>query len=82
MDNKVYSNSVGLDTAASPTKQCPPSALQAMGNRLLDWFSVVMVDSSKRRRPRNKSKGMYELYYNWPISTIDYVHINQITKSD
>jgi hypothetical protein len=28
-----------------------------MGNRLLDWFSVVMADSSKRRRPRNKSKG-------------------------
>nr|XP_015838869.1 PREDICTED: testican-2 isoform X1 [Tribolium castaneum] len=57
-DNKLYSNSIGvLDPAISPSKQCSPAALQAMGNRLLDWFSVVMADSSKRRRPRNKSKG-------------------------
>ncbi|KAJ8957268.1 hypothetical protein NQ318_007832 [Aromia moschata] len=57
-DNKMYSNSIGpLDPAVSPAKQCSPVALQAMGNRLLDWFSVVMADSSKRRRPRNKSKG-------------------------
>lgn len=57
-DNKLYSNSIGaLDPAISPSKQCSPPALQAMGNRLLDWFSVVMADSSKRRRPRNKSKG-------------------------
>ncbi|XP_018571221.1 proteoglycan Cow [Anoplophora glabripennis] len=60
IDNKIYSNSVGpLDSVMSPTKQCPPSALQAMGNRLLDWFSVVMADSSKRRRPRNKSKAHF-----------------------
>lgn len=40
-------------------QQCPPGALQAMGNRLLDWFSVVMADASKRRRSgRNKSKGV------------------------
>jgi sparc/osteonectin/cwcv/kazal-like domain-containing proteoglycan (testican) len=57
-DNKLYSNSIGaLDPAISPSKQCSAAALQAMGNRLLDWFSVVMADSSKRRRPRNKSKG-------------------------
>ncbi|KAJ8961608.1 hypothetical protein NQ314_005925, partial [Rhamnusium bicolor] len=59
-DNKIYSNSVGqLDPAMSPAKQCSPAALQAMGNRLLDWFSVVMADSSKRRRPRNKSKAHF-----------------------
>jgi len=59
-DNKLYSNSIGaLDPAVSPSKQCSPAALQAMGNRLLDWFSVVMADSSKRRRPRSKSKAHF-----------------------
>ncbi|XP_044259569.1 proteoglycan Cow isoform X1 [Tribolium madens] len=59
-DNKLYSNSIGvLDPAISPSKQCSSAALQAMGNRLLDWFSVVMADSSKRRRPRNKSKAHF-----------------------
>lgn len=56
-DNKIYSNSIHPSAAGDlGTKQCSPTALQAMGNRLLDWFSVVMADSSKRRRPRNKSK--------------------------
>lgn len=59
-DNKIYSNTVNsVDPALSPAKQCSPTALQAMGNRLLDWFSVVMADSSKRRRPRSKSKGIH-----------------------
>lgn len=66
-DNKIYSNSVNsVDPALSPAKQCSPTALQAMGNRLLDWFSVVMADSSKRRRPRSKSKGdahLFEFFY-------------------
>lgn len=37
-------------------KNCPPSALQSMGDRLLDWFSVIMADA-KRRRTKNKGKG-------------------------
>ncbi|XP_017785689.1 PREDICTED: testican-3 isoform X2 [Nicrophorus vespilloides] len=55
-DNKYFGNSIGLIPATPPAKQCSPVALQAMGNRLLDWFSVVMADSSKRRRPKPKSK--------------------------
>jgi hypothetical protein len=39
------------------SKECSPSALQAMGNRLLDWFSVVMAEA-KRRRSHNKGKGI------------------------
>jgi len=39
------------------SKECSPSALQAMGNRLLDWFSVVMAEA-KRRRTHNKGKGI------------------------
>lgn len=57
IDNKIYSNSLGtLIPATPPAKQCSPAALQAMGNRLLDWFSVVMTDTSKRRRSHTKSK--------------------------
>lgn len=56
-DNKLYSNSINLVPATPPAKQCSPAALQAMGNRLLDWFSVVMADSTKRRRSHVKSKG-------------------------
>nr|XP_023016994.1 proteoglycan Cow [Leptinotarsa decemlineata] len=55
LDNKIYSGPI-LGTPIYPPKQCSPAALQAMGNRLLDWFSVVMADSSKRRRMKNKSK--------------------------
>ncbi|XP_066253501.1 proteoglycan Cow [Euwallacea similis] len=61
-DEKGYSNSInGLDPALPLQKQCSSTAMQAMGNRLLDWFSVVMADSSKRRRLRNKSKDHFPI---------------------
>lgn len=44
-------------------KDCSATALQAMGDRLLDWFSVIMVDA-KRRRTHNKGKGQYILHVN------------------
>lgn len=55
--NDVLENKINMVPATPPGKTCTPNALQAMGNRLLDWFSVVMADSSKRRRPNRKSKG-------------------------
>ncbi|KAL3278370.1 hypothetical protein HHI36_013699 [Cryptolaemus montrouzieri] len=58
LDNKINSNNIDAITVS---KQCSPVALQAMGNRMLDWFSVVMADSSKRKRPRNKSKAHFSL---------------------
>ncbi|XP_050525231.1 proteoglycan Cow isoform X3 [Daktulosphaira vitifoliae] len=42
---------------SSWNKDCPPSALQSMGDRLLDWFSVIMADA-KRRRTKNKGKAV------------------------
>lgn len=35
-------------------KECSPNALQSMGNRLLDWFSVVMSEANKRKQPKIK----------------------------
>uniref|UniRef100_T1HCS2 Kazal-like domain-containing protein n=1 Tax=Rhodnius prolixus TaxID=13249 RepID=T1HCS2_RHOPR len=37
--------------------ECPPPALQAMGDRLLDWFSVIMADS-KRRQTHTRTKAV------------------------
>jgi len=40
---------------------CNQEALESMGDRLLDWFSVVMADTQKRKlNRRNRSnQGMY-----------------------
>lgn len=37
--------------------ECKQQQLTAIGNRLLDWFSVIMADSKKRRQHFQKSKG-------------------------
>lgn len=46
---------------------CTDEALEAMGNRLLDWFQVVMTDTQKRklnRRNRNsQGKRKTVLFY-------------------
>lgn len=52
-DNEVIERKPGARTKAD----CPPQALQAMGDRLLDWFSVIMADS-KRRQTHPRSKGV------------------------
>lgn len=39
--------------------ECKPQQLTAIGNRLLDWFSVIMADSKKRRQHSQKSKGKF-----------------------
>lgn len=36
--------------------ECKPQQLTAIGNRLLDWFSVIMAESKKRRQHVQKSK--------------------------
>lgn len=38
--------------------ECKQQQLTAIGNRLLDWFSVIMADSKKRRQHFQKSKGI------------------------
>ncbi|PSN45689.1 hypothetical protein C0J52_11955 [Blattella germanica] len=40
LDTKPSINHISSN---SWSKDCPPSALQAMGNRLLDWFSVLSL---------------------------------------
>jgi len=64
-DNEVFDSKptaagagAGAGAGVGWGKDCSPSALQAMGDRLLDWFSVIMADA-KRRRTHNKGKGRF-----------------------
>ncbi|KAL5284119.1 SPOCK3 family protein [Megaselia abdita] len=44
---------------SSKLNECKPQQLTAIGNRLLDWFSVIMADSKKRRQHNQKSKAHF-----------------------
>ncbi|EDW43285.1 GM23593 [Drosophila sechellia] len=46
-------------TFPSKSAECKPQQLTAIGNRLLDWFSVIMADSKKRRQHSQKSKAHF-----------------------
>lgn len=50
-DNQVFNNPI------SSKFECKQQQLTAMGNRLLDWFSVIMADTSKRRKQSEIPKG-------------------------
>lgn len=39
--------------------ECAPQELTTIGNRLLDWFSVIMTDTKKQKRRIAKSEGNY-----------------------
>ncbi|XP_076672319.1 proteoglycan Cow [Andrena cerasifolii] len=64
---------------------CPPSSKPAMANRLLDWFSVVMVDS-KHRRPRPKPKGYVPIgcqcEVRWMFGHLDSDNDGQLSLSE
>jgi len=45
---KVYSNS------NYKNKNCPIEALKAMGNRLLDWFSVIKAEHEKDKKSKHQ----------------------------
>jgi len=51
-------------------RECPEAALQSMGNRLLDWFSVIMADN-KRRRTDYKGKGEYRVLWSYNMCNTD-----------
>lgn len=45
--------------ATSTSVECKAQQLTAIGNRLLDWFSVIMADSKKRRQHSQKPRGNF-----------------------
>lgn len=54
-NNKIATSS---SSATAATTECKAQQLTAIGNRLLDWFSVIMADSKKRRQHSAKPKGI------------------------
>ncbi|XP_058983009.1 proteoglycan Cow isoform X1 [Musca domestica] len=59
--NNGISHSSSSRSSGYPSKspECKPQQLTAIGNRLLDWFSVIMADSKKRRQHSQKSKAHF-----------------------
>ncbi|XP_044315118.1 proteoglycan Cow isoform X3 [Drosophila rhopaloa] len=56
---KFNKNNNNLNAYPSKSAECKPQQLTAIGNRLLDWFSVIMADSKKRRQHSQKSKAHF-----------------------
>ncbi|XP_036224667.2 proteoglycan Cow isoform X1 [Bactrocera oleae] len=56
---KYNKNSMNNGFLPSKSPECKPQQLTAIGNRLLDWFSVIMADSKKRRQHSQKSKAHF-----------------------
>ncbi|XP_011184753.1 proteoglycan Cow isoform X3 [Zeugodacus cucurbitae] len=56
---KYSKNSMNNGFLPSKSAECKPQQLTAIGNRLLDWFSVIMADSKKRRQHSQKSKAHF-----------------------
>lgn len=45
--------------------ECQPQELTTIGNRLLDWFSVIMTDTKKQKRRIPKSEGIVETLHSY-----------------
>ncbi|XP_020817679.1 proteoglycan Cow isoform X2 [Drosophila serrata] len=54
-----FSKNNNLNGYPSKSPECKPQQLTAIGNRLLDWFSVIMADSKKRRQHSQKSRAHF-----------------------
>lgn len=52
---RVYNEVLETKPLPPAVPECGPSQLQSMGDRMLDWFSVVMADAASRRRPQRRS---------------------------
>ncbi|XP_071542638.1 proteoglycan Cow isoform X2 [Panulirus ornatus] len=51
--------------------ECTQDALEAMGNRMLDWFSVIMADSRSRSNPVNKAPAWCKPEVSWMLGHLD-----------
>ncbi|CAB3377690.1 Hypothetical predicted protein [Cloeon dipterum] len=56
LDSKNKFGAKGTPNWNKVIPECSPSALETMGNRLLDWFSVLMADAKKDRHTGKRRK--------------------------
>lgn len=57
---------------SEPVVSCNRDALQAMGDRLLDWFSVIQADAKRRRARNNKPRASEYNHTNSVSMIIDF----------
>lgn len=55
---RIYNANKSSQKVDAAAVECKATQLTAIGNRLLDWFSVIMADSKKRRQHSSKPKGI------------------------
>ncbi|ROT83494.1 putative testican-2 [Penaeus vannamei] len=51
--------------------ECTQDALEAMGNRMLDWFSVIMADSRRRTNSVTKAPSWCKPEVSWMLGHLD-----------
>ncbi|KAG4072900.1 hypothetical protein HA402_006580 [Bradysia odoriphaga] len=66
-----YFKSASSPKFPSKSSECKADQLTAIGNRLLDWFSVIMTDSKKRRQHSQKSKAACKAEARWMFNHLD-----------
>lgn len=75
--------------ARYPTKsiECKPQQLTAIGNRLLDWFSVIMADSKKRRQHQQQKNKVHfpaacKLEARWMFGHLDLNNDGELSAQE
>lgn len=77
------------NVARYPTKsiECKPQQLTAIGNRLLDWFSVIMADSKKRRQHQQQKNKVHfpaacKLEARWMFGHLDLNNDGELSAQE
>ncbi|XP_055589893.1 proteoglycan Cow [Uranotaenia lowii] len=77
------------NAARYPTKsiECKPQQLTAIGNRLLDWFSVIMADSKKRRQHQQQKNKIHfpaacKLEARWMFGHLDLNNDGELSAQE
>uniref|UniRef100_A0A182W0L6 Thyroglobulin type-1 domain-containing protein n=1 Tax=Anopheles minimus TaxID=112268 RepID=A0A182W0L6_9DIPT len=69
------------------SSECKPQQLTAIGNRLLDWFSVIMADSKKRRQHQQQKNKIHfpaacKLEARWMFGHLDLNNDGELSTQE
>lgn len=69
------------------SSECKPQQLTAIGNRLLDWFSVIMADSKKRRQHQQQKNKVHfpaacKLEARWMFGHLDLNNDGELSTQE
>ncbi|EAA07303.6 AGAP003400-PA [Anopheles gambiae str. PEST] len=74
-------------SGSSARNECKPQQLTAIGNRLLDWFSVIMADSKKRRQHQQQKNKVHfpaacKLEARWMFGHLDLNNDGELSTQE